>query len=65
MIDEVFGEVQDRFPIGLKEAKELRPELMEEWKSFEFKHESAFDHSSSRSVSIEIDPHLPFSTLFS
>ncbi|CAA7268673.1 unnamed protein product [Cyclocybe aegerita] len=40
--DEVFNEVKDGFPISLKEAKELREELMEERKAFEIKHDSAF-----------------------
>ena len=39
---EVFGEVKDGFPIGLKEAKARKTELREERRDFKLKHESAF-----------------------
>ena len=39
--DHVFGQVED-FPLSLKEAKELRLELMEERKDFVIRHDEEF-----------------------
>ncbi|RDB26315.1 hypothetical protein Hypma_006638 [Hypsizygus marmoreus] len=39
--EQVFGDVED-FPIGLKEAKELREMLMEERKKYVVEHDKAF-----------------------
>lgn len=42
--EEVFDEME--FPIGMKEAKELREELMSERKDFEVQYDKSFNSVS-------------------